>query len=187
MKKNILASSSPRREILLNQIGFDFKIINSNIEEHNNLDFPPEAFTEYWARRKSKAVAKSPPNSFVIGADTIVSINGVIYGKPKNKIDSLNMLRNLSGKTHEVITGVSFMLLNKNIDFTFNERTFVTIAKLDKKTILNYIKDYSPYDKAGSYGIQDGFSAYIEKINGCFFNVMGLPLSSFLKNYNSIT
>ena len=97
------------------------------------------------------------------------------------------MLRNLSGKTHEVITGVSFMLLNKNIDFTFNERTFVTIAKLDKKTILNYIKDYSPYDKAGSYGIQDWFSVHISKIDGCYFNVMGLPLSSFFAQYRRLS
>ena len=186
MIQNILASSSPRRKTLLNQIGFNFSIIKSNVKEHNNLRFPPEAFAEYWAREKSKAVAKSHPDALVIGADTIISLNGEIYGKPKNETESLNMLMMLSGKTHEVITGVSLNLLNQEIDITFNEQTFVTLATLDKDTILNYIKNYAPFDKAGSYGIQDGFAAYIEKINGCYFNVMGLPLSSFYKVYSTI-
>ena len=171
---------------LLNQIGFNFSIIKSNVQEHNKLTFPPEAFAEYWAREKSKTVAKSHPESIVIGADTIVSLNGEIYGKPENETDSLNMLMMLSGRTHEVITGISLILLNQEIDITFNERTFVTLANLDKYTILKYIKNYAPCDKAGSYGIQDGFAAYIEKINGCYFNVMGLPLSSFYKVYRTI-
>ena len=186
MIENILASSSPRRKTLLNQIGFNFRIINSNVKEHHNLRFPPEAFAEYWAREKSKAVAKSHPNALVIGADTIIALNGEIYGKPKNETDSLNMLMMLSGKTHEVITGISIILLNQKIDISFNEQTFVTLAAIDKDTILNYIKNYAPFDKAGSYGIQDGFAAYIEKINGCYFNVMGLPLSSFYKVYRTI-
>tara|TARA_B100000073_G_scaffold1234_1_gene1115 strand:+ start:946 stop:1536 length:591 start_codon:yes stop_codon:yes gene_type:complete len=184
MIENILASSSPRRKELLNQIGFNFKIIGSNVTEHSNLNFPPEAFAEYWAREKSKAVAKSHPESIVIGADTIVSLNGAIYGKPKNETNSINMLMSLSGKTHEVVTGVSFICYSKDIDITVNERTYVKVAKLDKKAIINYIKKYAPYDKAGSYGIQDGFSVFIEKINGCYYNVMGLPLSSFYKTYN---
>ena len=186
MFNNILASSSPRRKLLLNQIGFDFEIIDSKVDEHNELDFPPEAFAEYWARRKAKVVAKLNPSSLIIGADTIISLNGKIYGKPKNKIDSINMLNFLSDKTHEVITGVSFILLNQNIDLTFNERTFVSLSKLNINDILDYIHNYSPYDKAGSYGIQDGFSIYIKKINGCYFNVMGLPLSSFYRNYKKI-
>ena len=139
MIENILASSSPRRKTLLNQIGLDFRIINSNVKEHNNLRFPPEAFAEYWAREKSKAVAESHPEAVVIGADTIIALNGKIYGKPKNEIDSLNMLMMLSGKTHEVITGISLILLNQGIDISFNEQTFVTLATLDKDTILKYI------------------------------------------------
>ena len=86
MIENILASSSPRRKTLLNQIGFNFRIINSNVKEHHNLRFPPEAFAEYWAREKSKAVAKSHPNALVIGADTIITLNGEIYGKPVEKV-----------------------------------------------------------------------------------------------------
>ena len=186
MIENILASSSPRRITLLNQIGFNFRIINSNVKEHHNLRFPPEAFAEYWAREKSKAVAISHPDALVIGADTIITLNGEIYGKPKNETDSLNMLMMLSGKTHEVITGISLILLNQEIDISFNERTFVTLATLNKDTILNYIENYSPFDKAGSYGIQDGFAVNIEKINGCYFNVMGLPLSSIYKVYRTI-
>ena len=186
MFHNILASSSPRRKLLLNQIGFDFEIIDSKVDEHDELDFPPEAFAEFWARKKAKAVAKLNPSSLIIGADTIVSLNGKIYGKPKTEIDSIDMLNCLSDKTHEVITGVSFILLNKDIDITFNERTFVSLSKLNENDILDYIYNYSPYDKAGSYGIQDGFSIFIKRINGCYFNVMGLPLASFYKNYIKI-
>ena len=180
MIKNILASSSPRRKTLLNQIGFNFSIIKSNVKEHNNLRFPPEAFAEYWAREKAKAVAKSQPDALVIGADTIISLNGEIYGKPKNETDSLNMLMMLSEKTHEVITGISFILLNQEIDISFNEQTFVTIANLDRDTILNYIKNYAPYDKAGSYGIQDGFASYIEKNQWMLFQRYGTTFIIFL-------
>ncbi len=184
--KNILASSSPRRKKLLNQIGFNFTVIPSNLEEHQNLNLPPEAFTEFWAREKAKFIAKSYPDYFIIGADTVVILNGKILGKPKNVIESKDMLRSLSGKTHEVITGVSLILLNEGIDLTFNEQTFVSIQAINDHDITKYIKTYNPLDKAGSYGIQDGFSIYINSIQGCYYNVMGFPLSSFYKHYNLI-
>ena len=186
VKSIILASASPRRKQLLTQIGFDFSVVPSTIKEDLSLPLPPEAFTEHWARKKAKNVAENNPNSLIIGADTVVVLNGKILGKPNNEKDSVLMLRSLSGTTHEVITGVSLLLLESEIDITFNERTFVSINTLNKKDIFNYINNYNPYDKAGSYGIQDGFSIHIHKVQGCYYNVMGLPVSSFYTHYRAL-
>ena len=183
---NILASSSPRRKKILEQIKFEFSVVSSNINEDFNIDLPPEAFTEHWAREKAKDIAKDHPQSIVIGADTVVILEGKILGKPKDDKSSKKMLYSLSGKTHEVITGVSLIHINSKLDFTFNERTFVSINTLSDEDIYNYIRLYNPYDKAGSYGIQDGFSVHIEKIKGCYYNVMGFPVSKFYYHYNSI-
>ena len=183
---NILASSSPRRKKILEQIKFEFSVVSSNINEDFNIDLPPEAFTEHWAREKAKDIAKDHPRSIVIGADTVVILEGKILGKPKDDKSSKKMLYSLSGKTHEVITGVSLININSKLDFTFNERTYVSINTLSDEDIYNYIKSYNPYDKAGSYGIQDGFSVHIEKIKGCYYNVMGFPVSKFYYHYNSI-
>ena len=183
---NILASSSPRRKKILEQIKFEFSVVSSNINGDFNIDLPPEAFTEHWAREKAKDIAKDHPQSIVIGADTVVILEGKILGKPKDDKSSEKMLYSLSGKTHEVITGVSLININSKLDFTFNERTYVSINTLSDEDIYNYIKSYNPYDKAGSYGIQDGFSVHIEKIKGCYYNVMGFPVSKFYYHYNSI-
>ena len=186
LKSIILASASPRRKQLLTQIGFDFSVIPSTIKEDLSLSLPPEAFTEHWAREKAKNVAENNPDSLIIGADTVVVLNGKILGKPNNEKDSVLMLRSLSGTTHEVITGVSLIVLEPEIDITFNERTFVSFNTLNNEDILNYINKYNPYDKAGSYGIQDGFSVHIHKVRGCYYNVMGLPLSSFYTQYRAL-
>ena len=122
----------------------------------------------------------------VIGADTIVIINDKILGKPKSYKESFAMLKSLSGKTHQVLTGVSLIHLDLGIDFTFNEATDVSFCFLTDEEINKYIDKYKPYDKAGSYGIQDGFSVYVEKISGCFYNVMGFPISRFHKFYKAI-
>ena len=186
LKSIILASASPRRKQLLTQIGFDFSVVPSTIKEDLSLPLPPEAFTEHWAREKAKNVAEKNPDSLIIGADTVVVLNGKILGKPKNEKDSELMLRSLSGTTHEVITGVSLIVLESEIDITFNERTFVSFNTLSNEDILNYINKYNPYDKAGSYGIQDGFSVHIHKVRGCYYNVIGLPLSSFYTHYRAL-
>ncbi|MBA65858.1 MAG: septum formation protein Maf [Candidatus Marinimicrobia bacterium] len=183
MRENILASESPRRKMLLNQIGFQFSVIPSHIVEYNNSNIPPEALTESLAREKALKIAQTYNDKIVIGADTIVFFGNKIIGKPKDKNESFNILKSLSGKTHEVITGVSILKLNQKIDCTFNERTYVSFLPLSDKDILSYVNKYQPYDKAGSYGIQDGFSIHINRINGCYYNVMGFPLSSFYKNY----
>ena len=182
----ILASASPRRKIILSQIGIKFTIIESNTLEDFSLKLPPEAFCEHWAREKAKDVAKNHPNSLIIGADTIVVLDKKILGKPQNRDQSFSMLKSLSGRTHEVLTGVAFIHIDSKFDITFNESTYVSFDTLSDNDILNYINKYNPYDKAGSYGIQDGFSVHIYKVQGCYYNVMGLPVSSFYTHYRAL-
>ena len=181
----ILASASPRRKVILSQIGIQFTIIESNTLEDFSLKLPPEAFCEHWAREKARDVAKNHPNSLIIGADTIVVLDKKILGKPQNKDQSFSMLKSLSGRTHEVLTGVSFIHIDSKFDITFNESTYVSFDTLSDNDILNYINVYKPYDKAGSYGIQDRFSIHINKITGCYYNVMGFPISKFHKKFKS--
>jgi len=179
----ILASKSPRRENILKQIGIDFEIIPSNVCEDPELNLGPRKFAQYWSEKKAKVISKKNKDKIVIGADTIVYLNGKILGKPKDKEESYKMLNNLSGKTHKVLTGVSIAFEEKNILRTFSQMTKVTVRDIPKNDILYYIDNYYTLDKAGSYGIQDWFSIWIKKIDGCYYNVMGLPLSIFYKNY----
>ena len=181
----ILASASPRRKTILSQIGIQFTIMKSNTLEDFSLNLPPEAFCEHWAREKAKDIAKNHPNSLIIGADTIVVLDKRILGKPQNREQSISMLKSLSGRTHEVLTGVSFIHLDSNYDITFNESTLVSFNTLNNHDIYNYIDIYKPYDKAGSYGIQDRFSIHINKITGCYYNVMGFPISTFHRKLKS--
>ena len=188
MKKTdtILASNSPRRREILNQIGINFKTIPSQVNEHSNLDYSPNKFAEYWSIIKTQKVSKMFQNHIIIGADTIVCINNKILGKPSNKKDSVKMLNKLSGSTHKVITGVSIACYKENILKTFSETTKVVVKNIPKDQINYYVNNFKTSDKAGSYGIQDFFSVWIEKINGCYYNVMGLPISKFYYNYNLI-
>ena len=179
----ILASSSPRRENILKQIGIDFEIIPSNICEDAELNLGPRKFVQYWSEKKAKVISKKNKDKIVIGADTIVYLNEKILGKPKDNEESYKMLTNLSGKTHKVLTGVSIAYKEKNILRTFSQMTKVTVRDIPKNDILYYIDNYYTLDKAGSYGIQDWFSIWIKKIDGCYYNVMGLPISKFYKNY----
>ena len=174
----VLASASPRRKAILSQVDQNFIIKPSNINEDFTIELPP--------REKAKNIAESYPDKLVIGADTIVVNDDKILGKPKSQRESFSMLESLSGKTHKVLTGVSIIHLKSGIDFTFNESTDVTFCALSNDDIRNYINKYKPYDKAGSYGIQDGFSVYVKKINGCFYNVMGFPISRFHRLYKMI-
>ena len=182
----VLASASPRRKFILSQVDLDFTIEPSEINEDFSIELLPEAFCEHWAREKANDVARSHLDKLIIGADTIVVIDDKILGKPKSYEESFAMLKSLSGKTHQVLTGVSLIHLDLGIDFTFNESTNVSFCFLTDEEINNYIDKYKPYDKAGSYGIQDGFSVYVERINGCFYNVMGFPISRFHKFYKAI-
>ena len=181
--KIILASKSPRRKKILNLIGLDFIIKPSNVDEHLNLDLTPEDFVQYWSKKKAEKISVINENKLIIGADTIVSLDGKILGKPKNKEQSYFMLKSLSGQTHKVITGVTIINKQKNILRTFSETTKVYVKDITNNDIIYYINNYSTLDKAGGYGIQDWFTIWIKKIDGCFYNVMGFPISKFYKNY----
>ena len=179
----ILASGSPRRKQLLEQIDLEFEVVPSQIYEDFSLNLSPTDFVEYYAQEKAKDVANSYPDKWVIGADTIVVFESHILGKPKNEKDSFQMLKRLSGNTHQVITGVSIQNIKQDISDSFHERTNVTFNTLSDKIINYYIETYDPFDKAGSYGIQDWFSVCVNRIDGCFYNVMGFPLSSFYSHF----
>jgi len=179
----ILASGSPRRKQLLEQIDLEFEVVPSQIYEDFSLNLSPADFVEHYAEKKAKDVADSYLDKWVIGADTIVVFESHILGKPKNEKDSFQMLKRLSGNTHQVITGVSIQNIKQDISDSFHERTNVTFNTLSDNIINYYIETYKPFDKAGSYGIQDWFSVCVNRIDGCFYNVMGFPLSSFYSHF----
>ena len=182
----ILASGSPRRKQLLEQIDLEFEVVPSQIYEDFSLNLSPTDFVEYYAQEKAKDVANSYPDKWVIGADTIVVFESHILGKPKNEKDSFQMLKRLSGNTHQVITGVSIQNIKQDISDSFHERTNVTFNTLSDNIINYYIETYKPFDKAGSYGIQDWFAVFVKHIDGCFYNVMGLPLANLWEYINKL-
>ncbi len=182
----ILASSSPRREELLRQIDLDFEVFPSSVHEDFKLKLNPVEFAQHYARLKAEDVAQSFPKSLIIGADTIVVLNDEIIGKPLDEDHAKSMLEKLSDKTHSVVTGVALVLQEDNILDIFSEKTAVTFQKLTDEQIDYYITNYQPLDKAGSYGIQDWFAVNVKKIDGCFYNVMGFPLSKFYSHFNKI-
>ena len=179
----ILASKSPRRKILLEKANLKFKILESNFcEKNNNLNHNrPSYYCRDLAKLKSIDVANNFTDSLVIGADTIVYKNGIIYNKPKNKSEAISHLKALSNDTHIVYTGVALIIKSKNIKLSFYEKTFVTFYKLNNSDINFYINKYKPYDKAGAYGIQDWSMIFVKGIKGCFNNVIGFPISKFYK------
>ena len=179
----VLASGSPRRKQLLEQIDLEFLVIPSQVQEDFDLDLSPKNFVEYYAKEKAKDIAKAHPDKWIIGADTIVVFNAEILGKPKDREDSFRMLKMLSGNTHQVFTGVSIQQSKMQVSDTFHEYTNVTFNTLDDMVISYYIDTYKPFDKAGSYGIQDWFSVCVNHIDGCFYNVMGFPLSMFYSRF----
>ena len=182
----ILASKSPRRRNILKKIGLKFEIIPSNISEIIDHSQNPIYLAEYLSKKKAKKVSEKYKNKIIIGADTIVYLDKTIYGKPRDKDENYKMLKSLSGKTHNVVTGVSIFNKNRGIQKTFSQITKVTVREIPSNELLYYIDNYSTLDKAGGYGIQDWFSVWIKKIDGCFYNVMGIPLSQFYKYYNLV-
>ena len=179
----ILASKSPRRKELLQKLNLKFKIITSNIIESdiNIQTNRPSKYCMYLANAKCRDIATKYKKSLVIGADTIVYYNQKIIEKPINREDAINQLYSLSDKTHLVYTGVSIIINEMNYSYTFFDKTYVTFYKLKKNDIIYYVSNFFPYDKAGSYGIQDWSFTFVKKINGCFNNVVGFPLSKFYK------
>ena len=175
----ILASQSPRRYELLKMIGLNFKVRPSHAEEVNKNNLPPIEYTLNNARLKGDSIAKLSPESIVISADTIVVYKDEILEKPKDETHARETMQKLNGKTHEVVTGFGLSLMAKE-KFVFNhETTKVTFRNLTQNEIRAYVNTGEPFDKAGGYGAQGAGSLLIKRIDGCFFNVVGLPLANF--------
>ena len=180
--KIILASQSPRRAEILRMIGVSFKVESSNIHEEINQKTKQNKIPINLSKAKAEKISHKYPDKIIIGADTVVVFNKKIFGKPKDKSESKKMLKALSGNCHEVITGVTIMNEKLGIIKTFSETTKVFVQKIPTKQIEFYVNNYNTLDKAGSYGIQEWFSVWIKKINGCYYNVMGLPVSKLYRH-----
>lgn len=173
-----LASKSPRRKKLLSQLNIKFKTIEINFEEKFIDHESPVKTVKKLSLEKLSEAMKLVKDGIIITADTIVVLKNEIIGKPKNKKDAVGILKKLSGKTHFVYTGFSIFNSSSNKILTDYEKTAVTFRTLSLKEIKDYVSTGSPMDKAGAYGIQDDFGAvFVNKINGCYYNVVGLPLT----------
>ncbi|MBR1486082.1 MAG: septum formation inhibitor Maf [Synergistaceae bacterium] len=179
MKKIILASGSPRRRELLKDIGIEFEIFKPNVDESKLENEKPEDLCLRLSRLKAKSGAEKFPDSIIIAADTIVVIDGKILGKPHDRNEAFKMLKTLQNREHEVITGLSVASSDKIISRA--EHTFVKFIALSDEEISEYISTGECDDKAGAYAIQGIGATLIEKINGDYFNVVGLPLCSLRK------
>lgn len=176
-KKLILASASPRRENLLKMIGFDFEVVDSQVDEQSEVYTIPEVHVLELAQKKALKVAEKIKSGLIIGADTIVVLNNIILGKPKDAKQAKEILRQLSDRTHTVYTGFAIVEKPSGEMVSEFEKTLVSFRKLADEEIVRYIQSGSPLDKAGGYGIQDQGALFVEKIDGCFYNVMGLPVT----------
>lgn len=197
----ILASGSPRRKELFRMICDNFEIIVSDCEEIV-ASIVPEEVTVELSRQKAEAVIESEQNNsslrpnrvsdaVVVGADTVVSIDGIILGKPKDREDAGRMLRLLSGRTHQVSTGITLIRTNPSGEIiwrkSFAETTCVHVAALSEEEIEEYLDTEEPYDKAGAYGIQGLFGKYISGLEGDYNNVVGLPVHKLYKEFKKIS
>ena len=176
----LLASKSPRRHQIFREAGLHFEVVNIDAEE----DFPDylvrEQVCEFLASHKASHFTKTLNNQILVTADTIVCLGNRVINKPADKEEAVEMLTSLSGKTHEVFTGVC--MRNAERQQVFHERSEVEFYPLSRKEIDYYIEAYKPFDKAGAYGVQDwmGYMG-VKRINGCFYNVMGFPTAKFYR------
>jgi septum formation protein len=175
----ILASKSPRRSDLLKMIGFKFSVCPSDIEEKYQDHLAPIDYVIKNAQKKNESIALRYPDSLVISADTIVVLNNEILEKPHDKNHAFELLSKLSGQTHEVITGFGISLNSFNHTIFDYEISKVTFRYLNHSEIKAYCDTEEPLDKAGGYGAQGIGAMLIEKVDGCFYNVVGLPLTKF--------
>ncbi|KLV24514.1 septum formation protein Maf [Niallia circulans] len=171
----ILASSSPRRKELLEELQIPFVISSSNVDESFDPSISPNEIVMELARRKVEAIYADEQYPFILGADTVVYLNGAILGKPASPEEAFRMLRELSGKTHSVYTGVAIMA--NGICSTFYEKTDVLFWELTDDEIHDYLDTGEPFDKAGAYGIQGVGRTLVKEIKGDYFTVVGLPIS----------
>lgn len=182
-REYVLASKSARRVELLNQLGLNFISIDSNVDEKDGKNEKPLDVIKYNALNKSRKVAFEFENRIVIGADTIVVVDKEIIGKPRDHKQAVKFLKKLSGKKHFVYTGFNIIDAKTGKEVFDYEKTAVHFRKLNNEEIEYYVKHYKPLDKAGAYGIQDEFGyLFIDKINGDYYNVVGLPLQKLYLN-----
>ncbi len=179
--KLILASKSPRRKYLLEQAGLSFKIIPSSFDENKIPLTKPENYVKNLAMAKAMDIAKDRPDNWVIGADTIVLINGKILGKPKSRDEARQMLRKLSGNTHRVYTGYAIVCIKKERVICDAVKTDVLFKKLNNKEIEWYVHTKEPFDKAGAYAIQGLGTFIVKSIKGSYTNVVGLPVCEVIE------
>jgi len=186
MRKIILASQSPRRKQLLEQIGLKFEIDPSNYEEDMSLKMEPNKLAEFLSLGKAKDVARRHKDSIIISADTIVAIDGEVFGKPKTSERAKYMLQKLSGRGHSVITGFAIIDTETGKEISKSVETKVYFKNLSEKEIDAYIATGEPLDRGGGYAIQGLAALFVEKIEGDYFNIVGLPilaLTTELKNF----
>jgi septum formation protein len=184
----VLASGSPRRRELLARAGIPFVVDAPTVEEENHSGFTPIDLARQLSLDKALAVAPRHPHRIVLGADTVVAMGAVIYGKPRDAADAERILSELAGHRHTVITAITLIFpgLPPN---TQHEKTEVSMRRMDHEFIRRYVATGEPLDKAGAYAIQDRGSLIVERINGDFYNVVGLPLVllyRILKQYNVV-
>ena len=184
MQHLVLASSSPRRKELLQNLHLTFDVSSSEVDESFGPDLLPEEIVVQLAYRKAQMIAQQYRTSFVIGADTIVVANEQILGKPQNETQAVKMLAQLSGKTHAVYTGVA--IIHGETETSFFEKTQVTFWELTETEISAYVKSGEPFDKAGGYGIQGFGSMLVKQISGDYFAVVGLPVSRMVRELQKI-
>ena len=172
----ILASASPRRSELLRQLGMEFRVVTSDTPEVIYGELTAREIAQVNAYRKARAVAKKYPDSLVLGADTLVYLDTILMGKPGSLEHAYEMLEQLQGKTHEVVTAVCLLNLRNHRQKVFTEVTNVTFHPLDAVKIRRYLTKVNPLDKAGAYAIQEEGDLIVEKIAGSYTNVVGLPV-----------
>jgi septum formation protein len=177
----ILASKSPRRHYLLTQAGLEFQVIPSTIDENKFPLSDPETYVQELATAKARDIAQKHPKSWVIGADTIVLINETILGKPRSKNQARAMLQQLSGKTHQVLTGYCICCESRQVLFSETVTTSVLFKQLSEDEIEWYIGSDEPFDKAGAYAIQGLGTFLVKAINGSYTNVVGLPVCEVIE------
>ena len=182
MKRIILASASPRREELLEKIGLKFEVEPSNYAEDMRSELSPDELAKSISLEKAKVVASKHKNAIVIAADTFIVFRGKIMGKPNTEAEAIKMLMTLRGKSHSVITGFTILDTDRNKVLTKSVETIIHIKNLTPEEIDAYVKSKEPLDKAGAYAIQGLGSVIVERIEGDYFNVMGLPLSALAES-----
>lgn len=183
--KIVLASGSPRRRELLLQVGIEFEVIVSGVEEKVTSTEPKEVVCELSRQKAVDIFEKISKDVVVVGADTVVSVDNRILGKPGSRENARQMLSDISGKSHSVFTGVTLCIRRNGEEeiLTFAEETKVYVDKLTERDIEAYIDTKEPMDKAGAYGIQGRFAAYVERIEGDYNNVVGLPVGRICKMF----